>query len=280
MRALLGLALRVALTGRCSSAVPQTCRPRRPLAMAASAPPSSAAGVRHLTQQQAAAVDQELFSDYQFSVDQLMELAGLSCAAAVARHFPPQRDEPPPAVLVVCGPGNNGGDGLVCARHLRLFGFAPTVLYPVQKEVPLYARLAHQCRRDGVPVLDAPPPEVSHFRLLVDALFGFSFRPPVRESLAPALRLLADSAAPVCSVDVPSGWHVEDGPDGPDALRPALLVSLTAPKLCAKHFSGAHYLGGRFVPTALAEKYDLRLPAYPGTDCVVQLDNPADPQAQ
>ena len=175
MRALLALAVRVALTGRCSSAVPQTCPPRRPLAMTPPAPPTSAAGVRYLTQREAAAVDQELFDEYQFSVDQLMELAGLSCAAAVARHFPPQRDAPPPPVLVVCGPGNNGGDGLVCARHLRLFGFAPTVFYPVQKEVPLYSRLAHQCRRDGVPVLDAPPPELGHFRVLVDALFGFSF---------------------------------------------------------------------------------------------------------
>ena len=273
MRALLGLALRVALTGRCSSAVPQTC-PRRQLAMAASPPPSvaSQAGVRHLTQQEATAVDQELFSEFQFSVDQLMELAGLSCASAVARHFPPRRDAPPTPVLVVCGPGNNGGDGLVCARHLRLFGFAPTVFYPVQKDVPLYSRLAHQCRKDGIPVLEAPPPEPGRFQVMVDALFGFSFRPPVRESLAPALRLLAESTVPVCSVDVPSGWHVENGPDEPGALKPALLISLTAPKICAKHFSGAHYLGGRFVPTALAEKYDMRLPEYPGTECVVRLD--------
>ena len=275
MRALLGLALRAALTGRCLSAVPQTCPARRPLAMAA--PPPT--GVRRLTQQEAVAVDQELFDQYRFSVDQLMELAGLSCAVAVARHFPPARAAPPPAVLVVCGPGNNGGDGLVCARHLRLFGFAPTVLYPVQKEVALYSRLAHQCRSDGVVVLDAPPADLSGFQLLVDALFGFSFRPPVRGALAPALRLLTDATVPVCSVDVPSGWHVEDGPDGPDALQPALLVSLTAPKLCARHFRGAHYLGGRFVPQPLAQKYDMRLPEYPGTDCVVRLDGAGDAAA-
>lgn len=74
------------------------------------------------SQSEAIAIDQELFNDYKFSVDQLMELAGLSCATAVARGFP--RDsfgQSDPQVLVVCGPGNNGGDGLVCARHLKLF---------------------------------------------------------------------------------------------------------------------------------------------------------------
>ncbi|XP_037080321.1 NAD(P)H-hydrate epimerase-like isoform X2 [Pollicipes pollicipes] len=225
--------------------------------------------LRHLTQREATEVDRELFSEYQFSVDQLMELAGLSCAVAVATHYPPAGEAP--AVLVVCGPGNNGGDGLVCARHLSLFGFAPTVYYPVQKEVALYQRLAHQCRQAGVPVLEQPPADVTPFRLVVDALFGFSFRPPVRPVLEPAMRLLTDSPAPVCSLDVPSGWHVEEGPGEAPALEPALLVSLTAPKLCARFFSGAHYLGGRFVPPALEKKYDLNLPEYPGTSCVVRL---------
>ena len=55
-------------------------------------------------------------------------------------------------------------------------------------------------------------------------------------------------------------------------LMPALLISLTAPKMCARHFEGRfHYLGGRFVPPAVQEKYRLNLPSYPGLDSVVEL---------
>lgn len=77
------------------------------------------------------------------------------------------------------------------------------------------------------------------------------------------------------SIDIPSGWHVENGPtadDDDNHFQPALLVSLTAPKLCARHFHGQHhYLGGRFVPPGVAHKYALNLPDYPGTVTCVRL---------
>ena len=82
---------------------------------------------------------------------------------------------------------------------------------------------------------------------------------------------------PLVSVDIPSGWDVEAGP--PEAsetspvLRPDMLVSLTAPKLGSRGFSGAHYLGGRFVPKKLAVKYKLNLPEYPGSSLVVKLSD-------
>ena len=74
------------------------------------------------SQSEAAAIDEELFTEYAFSVDQLMELAGHACAVAIARLYPRESvDKNDGALLVCCGPGNNGGDGLVCARHLKHF---------------------------------------------------------------------------------------------------------------------------------------------------------------
>jgi len=62
-----------------------------------------------------------------FSLDQLMELAGLACAQALAKVY---NKEKYPRVLVCCGPGNQGGDGLVAARHLGMFGYRPTIYMP------------------------------------------------------------------------------------------------------------------------------------------------------
>ena len=81
-------------------------------------------GRRYLGQEESQKLDQELFNDYKFSLDQLMEIAGLSVAEALASCYTreglvAQHEEP--RVLVVCGPGNNGGDGLVAARHLKTF---------------------------------------------------------------------------------------------------------------------------------------------------------------
>ena len=63
-----------------------------------------------------------------FSVDQLMELAGLSVAASLAAEYPASKAR---RVLVVAGPGNNGGDGLVAARHLHHFGYDVKVRGPL-----------------------------------------------------------------------------------------------------------------------------------------------------
>lgn len=76
-------------------------------------------GMKYLNQTEAQNIDQELFNEYAFSVDQLMELAGLSVAVALAKTYPKQ--EGSVKILICSGPGNNGGDGLVAARHLKMF---------------------------------------------------------------------------------------------------------------------------------------------------------------
>ncbi|NXK87080.1 NNRE epimerase, partial [Formicarius rufipectus] len=226
-------------------------------------------------QEEAQAIDQELFTEYKFSVDQLMELAGLSCATAIAKAYPPSSfTTSQPAVLVVCGPGNNGGDGLVCARHLKMFGYQPTVYYPKRPSKPLFEGLTTQCEKMDIPFLAEFPTEPAFidelYGVVVDAIFGFSFKGAVREPFGSILSTLERVTVPIASIDIPSGWDVEKGKA--DGLQPDMLISLTAPKKAAMHFAGRyHFLGGRFVPPALQEKYALNLPAYPGTDCVLQL---------
>jgi NAD(P)H-hydrate epimerase len=66
-----------------------------------------------------------------------------------------------PKILTICGPGSklihfnnilldNGGDGLVAARHLKLFGYKPTIFYPKPTEKDLYHELVKQCKSFGI----------------------------------------------------------------------------------------------------------------------------------
>ncbi|XP_032700956.1 NAD(P)H-hydrate epimerase [Lontra canadensis] len=247
---------------------PRSGGPGEPVDMASPA-------VKYLSQEEAQAVDEELFNEYQFSVDQLMELAGLSCATAIAKAYPPKSmSRSPPAVLVICGPGNNGGDGLVCARHLKLFGYQPTIYYPKRPNKPLFTALVTQCQKMEIPFLGDMPPEPrlieELYELVVDAIFGFGFKGDVREPFRSVLSVLNGLTVPIASIDIPSGWDVEKGNSG--GIQPDLLISLTAPKKSATQFTGRyHYLGGRFVPPALEKKYQLNLPPYPDTECVYRL---------
>ncbi|KAG2426487.1 hypothetical protein HXX76_011716 [Chlamydomonas incerta] len=250
------------------------------------------ASIPYLSQKDAIAVDEHLMGpDLGFSVDQLMELAGLSVAAAVQAEYPPQVTEGAPRrrrVLVLCGPGNNGGDGLVAARHLHHFGYDVRVCYPKPTDKPLYNGLAKQVTTLGIPLV--PWSELAAAAapgggglggsadLVIDALFGFSFSGAPRPPFDAIIKALLPAAypPPIVSVDIPSGWHVEEGDQaaGDQAfIQPAMLVSLTAPKMCARRFKGDHhYLGGRFVPPPLAARFGLGgLPPYPGAAMAVRL---------
>jgi len=227
--------------------------------------------MKTLSAKNAAALDKDLMSIGAFSIDQLMELAGLSVSQAVYRVHPPNRGR---RILVACGPGNNGGDGLVAARHLWHYGYKPTIYYPKQSKNDLYQRLATQLKKLSVPFTDDFPTALKETDHIIDAIFGFSFSGEIREPFPTIIKALAETHIPVTSVDAPSSWDIESGPpsEGPGAeFNPQVLVSLTAPKTLVKWFTGRHFIGGRFVGPDIKEKYGLELPEYEGIDQVVEV---------
>ena len=170
-----------------------------------------------------------------------------------------------------------GGDGLVAARHLHAYGYQPLIYYPKPSKPDLFIRLQRQLKNLSIPFLDPQdsstdiPREVAKADLIVDALFGFSFRPPVREPFGELIKILESPAdgdggtrrPKVLAVDIPSSWDVESGPPAEDQVghdfMPEYLISLTAPKPCVRFWRGErHFVGGRFVPGQIAEKFGLQ----------------------
>ncbi|KAM9732404.1 yjeF N-terminal domain-containing protein 3 isoform 1-T1 [Dama dama] len=231
-----------------------------------------------LSTAEAAALERELLEDYRFGRQQLVEWCGHASAVAVTKAFPlPALPRKQRTALVVCGPEQNGAVGLVCARHLRVFEYEPTIFYPTRSLDPLHRDLTTQCEKMDIPFLSYLPAEVqlinNAYRLVVDAVLGPGVEPgevggPCTRALA-TLKLLS---IPLVSLDIPSGWDPETGGDAEDGLRPDVLVSLAAPKRCAGRFSGRHhFVAGRFVPDDVRRKFALRLPGYTGTDCIAAL---------
>ena len=222
---------------------------------------------------------------YGFELAQLMELAGQAVAHAVALAVPEPAPGSAVSVAVAVGPGNNGGDGLVAARHLKLLrpGWRVGAVAPKTR----FAGLVTSATASGVQFADSVTDLVAPAgpTVLVDALFGFSFdgssgvRAPFRALLGQLDDAAAARDALLVAVDVPSGWHVERGRVYDAATRvPDVLVSLSAPKLVARALptrpDGSpvpHYVGGRFVPDALAAELGIVLPRYDGLDLVTRI---------
>lgn len=118
---------------------------------------------------------------------------------------------------------------MVLARHLSLMNFKPQIYYPKRTEKPLFNNLVTQCKLMDIPFLDACPDilTATKYRLIADGLFGFSFKPPVRETFKDVMALMVETDAPVVSIDIPSGWNVENGPGEDKCIKPHMLISLT-----------------------------------------------------
>jgi NAD(P)H-hydrate epimerase len=205
--------------------------------------------VQYVDAKQSRRIDERLMTSPGFTIDQLMELAGYSVAEAsmdFITQVEERSDSPGKSILVLCGPGNNGGDGLVAARHLKHFGYEPSIVYPKRGKGVLFENLVQQMIDLRIPVFEAMQNPLD-FNYAIDALFGFSFTGVPREPYASMIRTLSDSKIPVISVDIPSGWDVDHGDIHNTRFQPHAVVSLTAPKLCMRGYTGVHYVGGRCV---------------------------------
>ncbi len=117
----------------------------------------------------------------------------------------------------------------------------------------------------GIPILDEiPMDEDSKYDVIVDAIFGFSFhgtapREPYATAIANMVELQKKQKSILVSVDVPSGWDVDGGDLTGTNFHPDVLISLTAPKLSSQKFKGRHFVGGRFLPPGIAEKYGIKV---------------------
>ncbi len=200
----------------------------------------------------------------------LMENAALRIAEVLQQHF---ELDPPKRIVIVCGKGNNGGDGMALARHLSNIGFQVQVfLLADPSELKGDAATNYEVAANfGIPIQpivssEELPQIVEPLRnadLVVDALLGTGITGEVRGLYAEVIPLITRHSPRILSVDIPSGINSDTGEVCGVAVRADATITLGAIKLGLILFPGADYAGDLFVgslgiPNSLLTKLNIQ----------------------
>ncbi|QWR76513.1 NAD(P)H-hydrate dehydratase [Candidatus Magnetomonas plexicatena] len=175
----------------------------------------------------------------------LMERAGLAVAKRIMEKFSPQ------PITVICGGGNNGGDGLVAARELYNNGFCVQVFMAAE-----LASLSDPCRfqlellkKYNAEILTKPIVRESDIvgNIIVDAMIGTGLTKQVKDTMAKTIDYINSSGCFIFSVDIPSGISSDTGEILGRAVKASCTVTFGLPKRGHLLHPGRDYTGELFV---------------------------------
>lgn len=185
-----------------------------------------------LTRAQMAEVDRLAVEEFYIELLQMMENAGRNLARLTVEHLPDVRPVPA-GVVVLAGPGGNGGGAMACARRLHNWGVETHVIL-TRSEADHIGAAAHQLaslRRIGVQLSEAddlqslPPPA-----LIIDGLVGYGITGEPRGAVARLIQWANGAGAPILALDLPSGLDATLGPIHQPCIRANATLTLAAPK--------------------------------------------------
>lgn len=185
---------------------------------------------RHVTREEMQAIDRRAIEAFGIPVDELMERAGRAVADVAA-----ERISPACPVTVVCGKGNNGGDGYVAARLLAERGYEVEIL-PLEEgydeSTPAGRAAARAMEVDGLEVVGRLKKRA--MALIVDAIFGTGLTREVKgreRALIAEMNALDPRWFPILAVDIPSGLDANTGRPLGIAVKASATVTMGLPKV-------------------------------------------------
>jgi NAD(P)H-hydrate epimerase len=197
-------------------------------------------------------IDRIMIEEFDFPGILLMETAGRKAAEIILRLFPSAE-----CFLVICGPGNNGGDGAVTARYLHYMDKNVKVVYT---ELPTkgdaytnFLILKHQ----GIPYwVDEPENpennvllqnELEKKPVVIDALFGTGLRQKFKETIIHLIKTIQEAEVPVVAIDLPSGLIGDTGALINTPLKCECTITFQLPKICHYVTPASIYCGKIYV---------------------------------
>lgn len=194
------------------------------------------------TNEEMRAIDRDAMSRYGIAGTTLMDNAGRAIASFIAEHYSKDTQ-----VAVVCGKGNNGGDGFACAHHLSNMGFRKiiVILLPHKEEIRGDA-LYHFEKIDLNKISIKTHDEIHVLKdcqLIVDAILGTGLKEEVREPYRAIIHFINAIQKQVVSIDVPSGLSSDTGEVLGTCIRAHATVTLAGMKVGVVLNQAAAYVG-------------------------------------
>lgn len=201
----------------------------------------SSSPIPHLTRAQSRRVDEVASSNFAIPMLLLMENAARSAATVAWKML----NGKPARVVLLAGPGNNGGDALAVARHLHNRGCSVicALLSPADTFKGDAAVMLKIIEAMQLPTPPASPELLNNADLIVDGLFGTGLTRPL-EGLARDLALAThNTSTPVLSLDLPSGLDADTGEPLGTAVKAHTTVTFVTPKAAFKNPASRAYTG-------------------------------------
>jgi len=225
-----------------------------------------------LTTEQMIEVDRLMTNDFGIELIQMMENAGRNLAELTIRLLgasPTGR-----SVCVLCGRGNNGGGGMVAARHLHNHGAEVHVIRIAGdlKDVP--AKQWSILERMGF--RNEPYLELAQVDIIVDALIGYGLQGNPRPETAIWIEKANSAGKPILSLDAPSGLDTTSGTAGSPSVRADATMTLALPKIglmseSARPYVGDLYLADISVPPELYRKLGVELSSIFNQESIIKI---------
>jgi NAD(P)H-hydrate epimerase len=170
----------------------------------------------------------------------LMEQAATGVAETAAKTFPGARK-----ILVVAGKGNNGGDGIAAARLLKVrFGRDVEIYLPYgEEELKEDCKVQYQIANQLGLKFHKELPPLENYDLIIDAIFGTGFKPPIKGRWVDVVKAINASGKPVLAVDIPSGISSDSGEVIEPVVKADVTVTFALPKYGQVLYPASAYCG-------------------------------------
>ena len=204
------------------------------------------AGIVYVTAEEMSKIDDMTIREFQVDVLILMENAGRAAAVIARQMLLGQTIGKRVACLV--GGGNNGGDGMVAARHLANWGAVVKVISGTSKDkmksVPLGQ--LNIIEKMGIPILSTDH-TLGDFDLLIDSLIGYGLEGNPRDRAATIIKDANASGRPILALDVPSGMNATTGEAYDPCIKATATLTLALPKTGFLARGASLYLGDLYL---------------------------------